>query len=268
MKYLHRAWFYLVAASLLVHVYLVVTLPFQTYLSLHDDPMLGPTFAVLGLFLLTYPYLVLFPLYDVFSKKRNLKLVLICMIIVLPLIGPYIYFEKFIFPTYFRRKTPEEKARDRALFVAVPPETLWRRAAAATIDYGVFILFVFSHIWTFGTPVGENTRVISGPENALLYFAVWFAYFPMAEGIWGKTLGKSLLGLKVVMYTGQKVTFGGALRRHLIDFIDLIFFGFIAIAVTRNGPPRRFGDYWAHTLVVLKAAKATMPTEPGGSTQE
>jgi uncharacterized RDD family membrane protein YckC len=260
MKYLHRAWFYLVAASLLLHVYLAVTLPLQTYLSLQDHPMLGPTFAVLGLFLLTYPYLVIFPLYDVFSKKRNLKLVLICMIMVLPLIGPYIYFEKFIFPTYFRRKTPEEKARDRALFMAVPPETLWRRAAAATIDYGAFILFVFAHIWTFGTPAGENARVISGPENVLLYFAVWFAYFPTAEGIWGKTLGKSLLGLKVVMYTGQQVTFGAAVKRHLVDILDLVFFAYMAVAVIRRDAPRRLGDFWAHTLVVKKESSPLLST--------
>jgi len=231
-------------------------------------PLLGPTFPLGGAFLLSYPYLVVFPIVDVFLKKRSKAVLLISMVVALPLLGPYIYFEKYIFKTYFGRTEDSSRALDHNRLPQVPPEVLWRRALAAIIDYGVFFMILFAHIRTYGTKIDDNTWVVTGLGNTLFYFVVWFAYFPAAEGIWGRTLGKACLGLRVVADKGGRVSFGAAIKRHLLDFIDLIYFGTVAIAVTSRGTPRRLGDRWAHTLVVLKGAKLTQPTEPAGSTQE
>jgi uncharacterized RDD family membrane protein YckC len=108
----------------------------------------------------------------------------------------------------------------------------------------------------FGTATAQGGEVgasLSGLE-ALVYAVVVFAYFMLMEGYLGQTVGKMLLGIKVVREdNGEVPGLGAAALRTLLRLIDGLFFylvGFIIVLIT--GKNQRLGDMVAHTLVVKK----------------
>jgi hypothetical protein len=244
----HRAVFYL---GTLITV-LAFVLPPETPTTVRSDTFSGSVLALFGVFSFFYAYAVGFCLVDIVWKRWRKLYLWLPFVALVPLAGPYVYFEKFIFPTYFRRKTPEEKASEPAP-VAVPlsMRLLRRRALAAAIDFSLYFFFVAAYIWTVGTPSGSGVRTVTGAGNLFVFIGVWFLCFPLAEGIWGMTLGKRLMHIKVIMIRGGgKVTFGAAVKRHLLDFVDLIIVvGVVAVSSSGGTMPRRLGDRWAGTVV-------------------
>jgi uncharacterized RDD family membrane protein YckC len=123
---------------------------------------------------------------------------------------------------------------------------LAKRSVAAIIDYGIFMAFAFWFTATFGEPV-EDGYTIHGIKGIVIPI-IWFAYFPITEWIAGKTLGKLLIGLSVVTEQGGPISFTQALKRHILDMIDMGIVGLVAIANTPKH--QRLGDLWAKTLVI------------------
>jgi uncharacterized RDD family membrane protein YckC len=123
---------------------------------------------------------------------------------------------------------------------------LTKRSIAAIIDFGIFMAFSFAYAATFGehTEDGYTVQGIKG----LVIPILWFAYFPITEGLTGKTLGKLLIGLTVVTEHGGRISFTQALKRHILDMIDMGIVGLVAIANTPKH--QRLGDLWAKTLVI------------------
>jgi uncharacterized RDD family membrane protein YckC len=76
-------------------------------------------------------------------------------------------------------------------------------------------------------------------------------YYIVCEAATGATLGKRMVGIRVVGEDGEHVTFGAAVVRNLLRLVDALFFylvGFLfAIVSTRR---QRLGDRAAHTIVV------------------
>ena len=68
----------------------------------------------------------------------------------------------------------------------------------------------------------------------------------------GATLGNGIAGLKPLHVDGRhKPDAFQSLKRHLLDPIDMFFFGIIAIIAIKNSPNhQRLGDQWAKTIVV------------------
>jgi len=127
---------------------------------------------------------------------------------------------------------------------------LLRRATASIIDYGLFLLFFIWFISTFGVPNSDGGYSANGSETYLIPI-VWLIYFPVIESINGQTLGKVVIGLKVVTKSGNDITFIESFKRRLLDLIDLFFYGIIAMIVVKNTPEnQRTGDLWAKTIVV------------------
>jgi hypothetical protein len=59
------------------------------------------------------------------------------------------------------------------------------------------------------------------------------------------------LGLQVVTKNGNSISFGQALKRHLVDMIDFFFFGIPAFITIKNTPDhQRLGDLLAKTIVI------------------
>ena len=80
-----------------------------------------------------------------------------------------------------------------------------------------------------------------------------FAYFTLLEGNRGQTLGKMLLGIKVVREdNGEVPGLGAAAIRTVLRLIDVLPFaylvGYISILITSRN--QRLGDMAANTLVV------------------
>ena len=89
---------------------------------------------------------------------------------------------------------------------------------------------------------------------SLLYAAGVVLYYVLLEGYLGQTLGKMLLGIKVVREDNDEVPgLGAAFIRTLLRLIDGLFSYLVAfISVQISGKNQRLGDMTAHTLVVRK----------------
>ena len=131
-----------------------------------------------------------------------------------------------------------------------------RRVLAIILD-GLLLAIPF---WVlsalFGTASAQDGQVgasLSG-LGFLVYAVVVFAYFTLMEGYMGQTVGKMLLGIKVVREDNSEVPgLGTAAIRTILRLIDGLFFylvGFIVVLI--SGKNQRLGDMVAHTLVVRK----------------
>jgi uncharacterized RDD family membrane protein YckC len=69
----------------------------------------------------------------------------------------------------------------------------------------------------------------------------------------GATLGKRMVGIRVVGEDGEHVTIGAAIVRNLLRLVDALFFYLVAFvfAVTSTRG-QRLGDRAAHTVVVRR----------------
>jgi uncharacterized RDD family membrane protein YckC len=131
------------------------------------------------------------------------------------------------------------------------------RRVLATIVDGIVLSVAF---WVmsalFGSTSAEGGQVgasLSGLA-ALFLFILSVAYFIILEGYLGQTLGKMLLGIKVVREdTGGVPGIKGATIRTVMRLIDGLFAYLVAfIAVLASQKNQRLGDMLANTLVVRK----------------
>ena len=127
---------------------------------------------------------------------------------------------------------------------------------ATIVDAIVFSVFFWVMSLLFGTTTvegGEAGFSLSGLP-ALFSFVLVFAYYTLLEGYLGQTLGKMLLGIKVVREdSGGVPGLGAGALRTVLRIIDGIFFYLVAfISVLASQKNKRLGDMVAHTLVVRK----------------
>lgn len=89
----------------------------------------------------------------------------------------------------------------------------------------------------------------------LLFGLLSLLYFPVMEKTQGATVGKMVVGLKVVTEEGTGISWGQAIIRTLLRLIDGLFIYLIgAIFVWTSPRNQRLGDKAAKTLVVKKGA--------------
>jgi len=87
----------------------------------------------------------------------------------------------------------------------------------------------------------------------LIVFIVFFiAYYLVAEGVWGKTLGKKIMGLRVVAEDNQRAGFWKIFVRNVFRPLDATPFWYIlgAIAYWICPTRQRIGDHLGRTRVV------------------
>ena len=96
------------------------------------------------------------------------------------------------------------------------------------------------------------------------------AYYPVTEGVWGRTLGKLVTGTIVVNREGRKANFGQVMLRTALRLIEVnpFFLGGIpaGVAVLATEHKQRIGDLAAQTYVLpVKALAAGAPAPSGPS---
>ncbi|NPV91619.1 MAG: RDD family protein [Firmicutes bacterium] len=128
------------------------------------------------------------------------------------------------------------------------------RGVATIIDGILFMILGFIMALMFGTTSSTGFELSGAP--AFLLMIIGLLYFVLLEGTIGATLGKLLLGLRVVKTDGRKCDIVGSLIRNLLRIVDALPFlyivGMITIWVTKR--KQRVGDLAAGTLVVKKNA--------------
>jgi uncharacterized RDD family membrane protein YckC len=98
-----------------------------------------------------------------------------------------------------------------------------------------------------------NAGVNVGGNAFWMLLALGIGYYIVCEAATGATLGKRMVGIRVVGEDGEHVTFGAAVVRNLLRAIDALFFyliGFLFAVTSTRG--QRLGDRAAHTLVVRR----------------
>ena len=129
---------------------------------------------------------------------------------------------------------------------------LKRRFLAGLIDYSIVYLVFVTLILTMGSPDSNGDYSITG-WGVLIPFFCWFLLIVVTEQVFGSTIGNGVVGLKPLSIENRpgKPHVFQSLKRHLLDPVDMLFFGIIAIIVIKNtAKNQRIGDLWAKTIVV------------------
>lgn len=128
------------------------------------------------------------------------------------------------------------------------------RIAAATIDFvleSVVLIVALLAVGAFASDTDSSALLIG--LFSLLGLLVFFGYPILTEVLWeGKSVGKAVVGLRVVRTDGGGVGFVASLIRNVLRLIDFIpsFYGvgFVVAMISKKG--QRLGDLAADTLVV------------------
>ena len=127
----------------------------------------------------------------------------------------------------------------------------WIRLAAVLID-GVILMFLVRMIWFVASlPSWLFGMGIGGSFLFLEVVALPCLYMVILTGIWGQTLGKKILGIKVVDDEGQPPGLGKAIIREVIGkFISVVcvLIGFLVVVIHRE--KKAWHDSFAGTQVI------------------
>lgn len=157
--------------------------------------------------------------------------------------------------------------------LALEPAGLGSRLLAGVVDsliQGVALVAIFVILVALGAmadPFGPGGDLVAGSIYAILLLVIgllFFLYKLLLEAFWnGQTVGKRLVGIRVVKANGLPVDFLQVLVRNLMRPVDMLpgyyILGCIVILVSQRA--QRLGDMVAGTVVV-RERKAALPTVP------
>jgi uncharacterized RDD family membrane protein YckC len=144
---------------------------------------------------------------------------------------------------------------------------LRRRSQAGWID--VFVLFIVAAIAsavTGNAHVGSWTTDVNGVQTqhtglainlplgpSLVWLAIAILYYSVDELLTGQTIGKRVMGLKVIAVNGEPLSGHAVMLRTVGRIIDVLPAFYLVGWIMMRGPhrpPQRFGDRLAGTTVV------------------
>lgn len=106
-----------------------------------------------------------------------------------------------------------------------------------------------------------------GALGGILVFAIFWGYYIVFEVTTnGQSIGKRVLGLRVIKEGGYPIGFADAAIRNLVRIVDFLpfFYGVGLICMLVNKNWQRLGDLAAGTLVI-KTARTELKLASGGS---
>jgi uncharacterized RDD family membrane protein YckC len=112
---------------------------------------------------------------------------------------------------------------------AVPlvPATFWRRGVARILDFLAFVCLCAPIVWLLWrtaplvVPAGFIFPIMI--IVVVILISAGCLYPLIAEYVWGKTLGKHLMGLRVVRESGGRISFGQSVVRQLPMFLQVFW---------------------------------------------
>lgn len=133
-------------------------------------------------------------------------------------------------------------SESRAADADILAETFWRRLVAAVLDYASVAALSLALL-----PAG-------GLASFLTAIIVFVAYPAIAEALFGRTVWKALLGLRVESVDGSRISPAQAFVRNLLRIVDVLpgFYGLGGLVVLTFGHGQRIGDLAARTVVVRR----------------
>jgi uncharacterized RDD family membrane protein YckC len=136
------------------------------------------------------------------------------------------------------------------------------RAGAYLVDFFIRVLMLLSGvILCLVTGIAFGERVANGLMLLAWFLLDWLYPVVFEAGRRGATPGKRIMGLRVVQASGSPVTFGQAVVRNFLRFIDsmpLYTYAFGMVSCLASARFQRLGDLAAGTVVVYDR----MPPQP------
>jgi len=138
---------------------------------------------------------------------------------------------------------------------AIPlvPAAFWQRGAARIIDFLAFACVCAPIVWLLArtlplvVPPGFVAPVLI--ILVVILISAGCLYPLIAEYVWGETLGKHLMGLRVVRESGGRISFGQSVVRQLPMFLQ-VFWIDVMFALFTEKHQRAF-EVLSKTRVVL-----------------
>ncbi len=126
--------------------------------------------------------------------------------------------------------------------------SIFTRIVAAIIDSIIYWMICLA----MSLVAGENNGLLNYSVEgfpALILFGIAFFLWPISEGMYGQTIGKRLLDIKVIANNDKEMTIGKGFIRYFIGIVDSIFFiGIIVALIDKKN--QRIGDMIADTRVI------------------
>ncbi len=138
----------------------------------------------------------------------------------------------------------------------VRPAGFWIRLVALIVDQ--ILLFVVVRVIflvngdlesAYVVDLGSELGVIDLLWDVVMPLAIEAVYFTVAVGIWGKTIGKALMRIKVVRTDGSRVSVVRAFGRYLAYLLNGLTFGFSFLLIALSPQKRGLHDQIADTRV-------------------
>ena len=127
--------------------------------------------------------------------------------------------------------------------------SIGRRVSASLIDiFSYYLTGVVLGLFFDTQDDGIFSYNLQG-MGALISFGFMFFLWPISEGVWGQTIGKRFLDIRVVTKEHKPINLGQAFGRFFLGIIDCIFLTGIVVA-TINKNNQRIGDAAARTFVI------------------
>jgi uncharacterized RDD family membrane protein YckC len=149
----------------------------------------------------------------------------------------------------YKRRTVEQEGKVYEF------ASLFRRFAAHLIDTIVLLVppvVVVMFFIPFHQFPENPLAVVLGMLFAMMFLVVGtYLYYSLLEGLYGRTLGKKLCGIRVLKEDLTPCTLSAGFLRNLLRIVDLFFYYLpAAIAMAATMKWQRIGDVVAETVVV------------------
>lgn len=136
------------------------------------------------------------------------------------------------------------------------------RAVALAIDSLVWFVLLFAAVYLVGAATGQleingnhvnaSLEGVPGAVALLLWLGFGIGYHTLLEWRFGKTIGKYLVGIRVMNKDGTRASFRSALIRNLFRLVDWLPMFYLVGIITYflSGEHTRIGDKIGSTVVV------------------
>lgn len=124
-----------------------------------------------------------------------------------------------------------------------------RRIISFLIDYFVYYLLLVVLNFLFKGQEVNFTSISLQGFPAFIAFCCGLLLWPISEGVFGQTIGKRFMDIKVVSINNDEVSLGQAFGRFFLGIFDfMLLSGIIVASINKNN--QRIGDIAAKTFVV------------------
>lgn len=152
------------------------------------------------------------------------------------------------------------------------PASIPRRALALLIDFGIlyaitytmfliglfcFVILMAVFVQLFGKTSGEAVGTIALVIFVLFTISFTDLYFAYSEYKWGRTIGKKIVGLRVISMREPKLRFMTCLVRSVCRWVEVGLVFPALIAMICNSKRQRIADLTLGTMVVYSKREET-----------